>query len=88
MFGKQLSPYLDRAIEAYCHSNLFVAQTLLARRVTMREYILTRKERDVVKQYFSDGVSNDYIHLIRHRAKANSEKLKEDLELLNRLITS
>jgi len=56
--------------------------------MTMREYILTEKERKAITKYLTDGISSDYIHLIRHRAKANSEKLKEDLELLNRLVTN
>jgi hypothetical protein len=52
----------------------------------MREYILTKREREAITKYLSDGITNDYIHLIRHRAKADVEKLNEDLELLNRLI--
>ncbi|HII86100.1 TPA: hypothetical protein HA273_05985 [Candidatus Bathyarchaeota archaeon] len=51
----------------------------------MREYILTTKEREAIKQYLQDKKSNDYIHLIRHRAKVSLSALKEDLNLLNLL---
>jgi hypothetical protein len=52
----------------------------------MREYILTDKEREAIQRYLQNGVPNDFIHLIKHRAKANLEILQKDLELLNSLV--
>jgi hypothetical protein len=52
----------------------------------MIEYILTEKERKAIKRYLQDKAPNDYIHLIRHRAKVSFKALEEDLNLLNLLI--
>ena len=55
--------------------------------VCMREYILTEKEAEAIRKFLQDGQTNDYIHLLRHRAKASLSKLKEDLSLLEELVS-
>jgi len=48
--------------------------------------VLTEKEREAIRKFLTDMVPNDYIHLLRHRAKENLPRLKSDLELLEELL--
>jgi len=54
----------------------------------MREYILTEKEREAIRKFLEDHVPNDYIHLLRHRAKLHLESLRKDIELLEAILAS
>jgi hypothetical protein len=52
----------------------------------MREYILTEREREVIRAFLKSGVTNDAVYLLRHRAKNAQAKLKEDLLLVEELL--
>jgi hypothetical protein len=51
----------------------------------MRQYILTLKERKAISKYLEDGKPTDFIHLLRHRAKASLQVLKSDIKLVEKL---
>jgi len=51
----------------------------------MREYILTEKEREVIRKYLNDKIPNNYFHVLHHRAKKSLATLKSDIELLEKL---
>jgi hypothetical protein len=50
----------------------------------MREYILTEKEREVLKDYLENGVKGNHYYVLLHRLKKNYESLKRDFDLIDR----
>ncbi len=54
--------------------------------VRMREYILTDRERAAVQKFLKTKVADDFIHVLRHRAKEALPGLREDLKLLEAVI--
>ncbi len=54
----------------------------------MKSYILTDHERDVIKKFLKTGVKKKSISVYLVRAKRYFSNLKNDLELLERLLKS
>jgi len=54
----------------------------------MRTYILTDKEKQAIQEYLKNKIPNDFIHLIKHRAKKYLARLREDLKLLETITES
>jgi hypothetical protein len=54
--------------------------------IAMRLYILTRKERNEIKQFMKNRESTNLIKVLKFRAKRHVEELQEDLKLLEELI--
>ena len=52
----------------------------------MRQYILTQKERDIIRSYLKDPKPSNFIDVLRHRTRRYLGKLKEDISLLETLI--
>jgi hypothetical protein len=52
----------------------------------VREYVLTDREKEAIKEFLKTRTPNDLIYVLRHRAKEALPKLKEDLALLEELI--
>ena len=52
----------------------------------MREYILTEKERREIEKYLKDGQATNLIYVLRSRGLKALERLKEDVNLLERVI--
>jgi hypothetical protein len=55
---------------------------------SMREYILTGKEREAVRKFLGDPAPSDLVNVLRFRAKQHLTELKADIELLEKLIHS
>jgi hypothetical protein len=49
----------------------------------MREYILTEKERKIVKMYLKEGYDLNGFNVLKIRIKRAIPLLKEDFELIN-----
>lgn len=54
--------------------------------ITMRLYVLTERERKEIKRFLKDRESTNLIKVLRFRATRHSERLREDLKLLEELI--
>lgn len=52
----------------------------------MREYILTDKEREVLKAYLENGKKLYGIHQLKNRAKQHYARLKEDMSLIEKIV--
>jgi len=52
----------------------------------MREYVLTEKEREIVRQYLKDGTKLYGFYQLVSRGKRNLLRLREDLELLEKIL--
>ena len=52
----------------------------------MREYILTEKERREIEKYLRDGKATNLIYVLRSRGLKALERLKKDLEFLEKLV--
>lgn len=48
----------------------------------MREYILTDREREILKNYLEKGIKLDGFSVLSLRAKRVSKKLGEDMKLI------
>jgi len=51
----------------------------------MRGYILTEKECREIKKYLQEGKATNLIYVLRSRGLKALERLKKDLELLEKL---
>jgi hypothetical protein len=52
----------------------------------MRLYILTKLERDEIRQFLKNRESTNLIKVLKFRASRHIEGLREDLKLLEELI--
>ena len=52
----------------------------------MRQYILTKREREAIRQYLENGVRTDEMRVIIHRARRFYSRLSEDLCLIEALL--
>ena len=51
----------------------------------MRQYILTKREREEIAKYLKDGKVTHLISVLRVRANRYLERLKEDVHLLEQI---
>ena len=52
----------------------------------MRFYILTEKEREAIEKFSKSKKSTNLIKVLKFRVTRNIERLREDLELLEKLV--
>ena len=52
----------------------------------MREYILTENERREIEKYLKDRKATNLIYVLRSRGLKALERLREDLEFLEKLV--
>ncbi len=52
----------------------------------MRTVIFTEKEREMAKHYLETGKKGESFRVLIHRCRRHHPKLKEDLDLMNRLL--
>ena len=52
----------------------------------MRLYILTDKEREEIKRFLKKRKSTNLIKVLKFRATRHIERLREDLEFLEKLV--
>lgn len=52
----------------------------------MRFYILTEKERAEIERFLRNRKSTNLIKVLKFRAARHMERLKQDLELLKKLV--
>ena len=56
--------------------------------VSLREYILTEKEREALRLWFEEGKKANVFYLLLDRARKNVCRLREDLEQLEMFVRS
>jgi hypothetical protein len=56
--------------------------------ITMRLYILTEKEREEIEIFLKNGESTNLIRVLKSRATRHKERLREDLEFIEKLMKS
>ena len=52
----------------------------------MREYILTEKEREVLKDYLEKGVKGNHYYVLLHRLRMTIRRLEDDLRLIKSVL--
>lgn len=52
----------------------------------MREYILTERERSLLFKFLEAGVKEEGFKMLLHRMRKNVVRLKEDLELVQKVL--
>jgi len=52
----------------------------------MREYILTEKERIVLKCYSEKGIKSNHFYVLVHRLRKNYNSLKTDMHLVEMVL--
>ena len=50
----------------------------------MREYILTRKERLVLKDYLEKGIKGNHYYVLIHRLRNSYKNLRKDMILIEK----
>lgn len=53
----------------------------------MREYILTEKERKVVKDFIDKQTRNNHFNVLLHRFRKCYNDLKKDMELIEEVLS-
>jgi hypothetical protein len=54
--------------------------------IAMRQYILTKKEREEIKRFLKNRESTNLIKVLKFRATRHIEGLREDLKLLEEFV--
>jgi len=52
----------------------------------MRTALFSNKERDMIRQYLETGNKGEGFRVLAHRTRRNETKIKEDFDLMNRLL--
>ena len=54
--------------------------------ITMRKYILTDHERDMIQKYLDSGVKINGFAVLKHNISRNIDKITDDFELMKKLL--
>ena len=54
--------------------------------ITMRKYLLTDHERDMIQKYLDSGVKINGFAVLKHNISRNIDKITDDFELMKKLL--
>ena len=68
----------------YYRNSIYINASIIE--TSMREYIFTPHEREILKSYLATGEKFKGFRLLKHRIKKNAEILKQDMLLIDSIL--